>query len=394
MEVDTIDAQRVTCRFLMSYLETSRLLVGTSAAVREIEFEIQCAARSDAKVLVTGESGVGKEVVAKLIHKNSYRSHAPLITINCAGVPDSLLESELFGHVRGSFTDAYRDKRGWLEQAHGGTIFMDEVGEMSLRMQALLLRFLENGEIQRVGSERAHSRVDVRIIAATTRDLLARVKEQQFREDFYYRLNVVHIPVPPLRERREDIPLLLDHFTESYAERHQGKPVQISADAMARLLEHDWPGNIRELKNVVERIVVRSRSGIVGENELPHEIRRTVWPARESGADVRVKVVSDALYDRMTLGRESFWVVVHEPFMSHDITRQDLREIVSRGLEQTRGSYKTLTQLFNLDPGDYKRLLSFLRKYECHMPFQRFRTIPRPEPAVVPSVVNDRAMAR
>src|SRR5262249_25190579 len=164
-------------------------LVGNSPRILEVDQDIQCAARSDAKVLITGESGVGKEVVAKLIHLRSARSHSPLVTMNCAGVPDSLLESELFGHMRGSFTDAWRDKRGWLDQAQGGAIFMDEVGEMSLRMQALLLRFLESGEIQRVGSDRVHTVVDVRVIAATNRNLVERVAEKSFREDLYYRLN-------------------------------------------------------------------------------------------------------------------------------------------------------------------------------------------------------------
>jgi len=179
--------------------------VGASAILREIEQEILCTSSSDAKVLITGESGVGKEIVARSIHQRSRRSHLPLVTINCSGVPDSLLESELFGHVRGSFTDAYRDRRGWLEQADGGTIFLDEVGEMSLRMQALLLRFLENGEIQRVGSERVTSTVDVRVIAATNRNLLSQVAGKNFREDLYYRLNVIHVAIPSLRERKEDI---------------------------------------------------------------------------------------------------------------------------------------------------------------------------------------------
>src|ERR1700737_720176 len=167
-------------------MKAHRQLVGSSSTVHLIEQEIECAARSDAKVLITGETGVGKEVVARLIHDRSRRAQDRLVTINCAGVPDSLLESELFGHVRGSFTDAYRDKRGWLEQAHGGTIFMDEVGEMRLRMQALLLRFLENGEIQRVGSDRPQAKVDVRVIAATNRSLQAQIAEKTFRLDLYY----------------------------------------------------------------------------------------------------------------------------------------------------------------------------------------------------------------
>ena len=170
-------------------------LVGVSAAIRSVEEEIDHAARCDAKVLITGESGVGKEIVARLIHDGSARSRGPLITINCAGFPDSLLESELFGHVKGSFTDAHRDKRGWLEAANGGTIFMDEVGEMSLRMQALLLRFLETGEIQRVGSDRRLPPVDVRVITATHRRLVEHIADKTFREDLYYRLNVVHIEV-------------------------------------------------------------------------------------------------------------------------------------------------------------------------------------------------------
>src|SRR5580700_4255981 len=209
--------------------------------MREVAQEILCASRSNAKVLITGESGVGKEVVARLIHQGGQRAKSPLVTINCAGVPDTLLESELFGHVRGSFTDAYRDKRGWLEQASGGTIFMDEVGEMSLRMQALLLRFLENGEIQRVGSEQVRSALNVRVIAATNRDLMTRIAEKSFREDLFYRLNVIHVAILPLRERREDIPLLFDHFIRVYCGHHGTEPPCVSEETMARLTAYDWP---------------------------------------------------------------------------------------------------------------------------------------------------------
>ncbi|RPJ56599.1 MAG: sigma-54 factor interaction domain-containing protein, partial [Acidobacteria bacterium] len=185
--------------------EDGEQLIGTSPAMRDLREEITYAARSDAKILITGESGVGKEILARQIHRQSNRARAQLVTINCAGLPDSLLESELFGHVRGSFTGAYRDKAGLLELANSGTIFMDEVGEMSLRMQALLLRFLESGEIQRVGAERAQARVNVRVIAATNRNLTERIASKDFREDLYYRLNVIHLTVPPLRERREDV---------------------------------------------------------------------------------------------------------------------------------------------------------------------------------------------
>jgi transcriptional regulator with PAS, ATPase and Fis domain len=355
-------------------------LIGTSPAIKNIEEEVECAARSDAKVLITGESGVGKEVIARLIHQRSLRSRSPLVTINCAGVPDSLLESELFGHVRGSFTDAYRDKRGWLEQAQSGTIFLDEIGEMSLRMQALLLRFLENGEIQRVGSDRAHSVVDVRVIAATNRNLLSRISDKQFREDLYYRLNVIHVPVPALRERRQDIPALFSYFIRSYGKKHRlGEPI-FSEDVTARLAAYDWPGNVRELKNVAERLVIRSR-GQIAVADLPKEISGKWSEPTAPPTDSRPEVQSaDMLFERMSVGGESFWSVVYEPFMSRDLTRRELRAIVSRGLEQTRGSYKLLVQLFNMNPDDYKRLLSFLRKYECHMPFQKFRSVPvRPD---------------
>src|SRR5687768_4308930 len=226
------------------------LMIGASDAIREVEQEIEHAARSNAKVLITGESGVGKEIVAKLIHQRSNRGRGPLVTINCAGFPDSLLETELFGHVKGSFTDAYRDKRGWLEMAHGGTIFMDEVGEMSLRMQALLLRFLETGEIQRVGSDRRLPSLDVRVITATHRRLIDRIADKTFREDLYYRLNVVHIEVPPLRDRREDIFVLLNHFLGMFAETHRINVPEVTPEALKQLTSYHWPGNVRELRNV------------------------------------------------------------------------------------------------------------------------------------------------
>jgi DNA-binding NtrC family response regulator len=371
-------------------MKTQRQLVGTSSTVQLIEQEIECAARSDAKVLITGETGVGKEVVARLIHEQSRRAQEPLITINCAGVPDTLLESELFGHVRGSFTDAYRDKRGWLEQAHGGTIFMDEVGEMSLRMQALLLRFLENGEIQRVGSEQVRSALNVRVIAATNRDLMKRIAEKSFREDLFYRLNVIHVSISPVRERVEDIPLLFDHFIRVYCERHRIDRPVVLEETMARLTAYQWPGNVREIKNVVERLVVRTQSGVITPEDLPREISgRWVAPAA-SHATVAIRPTPDVLFERMSVDGESFWSVVYEPFMSRDLTRQDLRLVVSRGLEETRGSYKALVQFFNLAPGDYKRFLSFLRKYECQMPFQPFRALDTrlgaPRPTDVPLV--------
>src|SRR2546425_7742925 len=233
-------------------------MVGRSEGIRAIATDIECAARSDAKVLITGETGVGKEVVARLIHQRSARMSAPLVTLNCAGLPDSLLESELFGHVRGSFTGAYRDKPGLLEMAPNGTLFLDEVGEMSPRMQVVLLRFLESGEIQRVGADRAHARVNVRLVTATNRDLEAQIAAGNFREDLFFRLNVIRLSIPPLRERAEDIPLLVNYFLHSYRQVHQTPASEVSPEAMEALVAHPWPGNVPELKNVVERIVLKA----------------------------------------------------------------------------------------------------------------------------------------
>jgi DNA-binding NtrC family response regulator len=353
-------------------------LVGVSPAIAEVREEIAWAARTDAKVLISGESGVGKEVVARLIHQASLRSRLPLVTINCAGVPDNLLASEMFGHVRGSFTSAHRDTAGWLQQAHRGTIFMDEIGEMSAQMQTLLLRFLENGEVQRVGaSELGTARVDVRVIAATNRRLLDRVNAGEFRADLYYRLNVIHFEIPPLRARREDIPVLWQHFVGTFAERHRIPPPRCTPSLMSRLTAYEWPGNVRQLRNLVERVVVRSDGGELTEHDLPPEFERSVAPA----APV-VPSLSRAreLFDRMATDGEGFWSVVHPAFMARDLTRDELREIVRSGLTTTRGSYKGLVRLFNMPDQDYKRFLTFLHKHRTHFSVHEFRMIrPRVE---------------
>ena len=361
--------------------------IGISAAIRHVEVEMDYSARSDAKVLITGESGVGKEIAARLIHQRSRRAHLPVVTINCAGIPDSLLESELFGHVRGSFTNAYRDRLGLLEMADGGTIFMDEVGEMSLRMQALLLRFLETGEIQRVGAQGVQSRVDVRVIAATNRDLVERIGSRDFREDLYYRLNVIHITIPPLRARREDIPMFLRHFFTAYAERHGVKPPELAPETLARLVAYDWPGNVRELKNLAERLIVRSPADIIPPTGLPPEIL-TSARAATARPSPNATSLAGSLFERMVDGHESFWSVVYPLFTTRDLTRRDLRQIVTRGLERTHGNYKVLSELFNMpEPGDYRRFLNFLRRHGCEVPFQHFRTV-KGQPADVDP--NDR----
>jgi DNA-binding NtrC family response regulator len=352
-------------------METTTML-GASAAMQAVERKISTAAACGAKVLITGESGVGKELVARLIHERGQRRTAPFVPMNCAGLPDTLLESELFGHVRGSFTGAYRDKRGRLEAAHKGTIFMDEIGEMSLRMQAMLLRFLETGEIQRVGADRSLPPLDVRIISATHRNLVAGVADQSFREDLFYRLNVVHIEVPPLRERRDDIALLLRHFLQAFSGIHQLPVPDMSAMALQRLLAYEWPGNVRELKNVAERLVVSGgQDGKVDVSSLPmqigHERRSTPKSSGEPLGEQRL--------NRLLAEGLSFWEEVHEPFMKRDLTREDVRQIVEAGLTYTRGNYKMLVRAFNMPPRDYKRFLSFLRTHGCHVSYQSFRMV-------------------
>ena len=243
-------------------------LVGASRAMATLREQTGAAARSDAKVLITGESGSGKEVVAHLLHEGSRRARRRMVVLNCAGVQETLLETELFGHMRGSFTGAFRDRPGLFETANGGTAFLDEVGEMSPRMQGVLLRFLETGELQRVGSSRVDMRVDVRVVAATNRILSDRVASGHFRLDLFYRLNVLHVHVPPLRERLGDVPELLTHFIARYAAEYRLAPPVIKPCALATLVKYHWPGNVRELKNLAERLVVRASGDSIGGRDI------------------------------------------------------------------------------------------------------------------------------
>jgi len=243
-------------------------LVGKAPAMQEVYKKIGAVAGSTSSVLITGESGSGKELVAKAIHSYSGRGKGPFIAVNCAAMPEALLESELYGHVKGAFTGAIRDKEGKAEVADGGTLFLDEIGEMPLSIQAKLLRFLEEKKFERVGSTESVE-VDVRILAATNRDLRMQIKKQLFREDLYYRLNVVSIELPSLRERKDDVPLLVARFM---ARSNAGKLPEISRDAMKLLERYDWPGNVRELKNAIEHAVILSRGSTILPEHLPAHI--------------------------------------------------------------------------------------------------------------------------
>jgi two-component system response regulator PilR (NtrC family) len=246
-------------------------IIGQSSNMRSIFELIQTIAPQTSRILITGESGTGKELVARAIHENSQRSQAPFITINCGAFPETLLESELFGYMKGSFTGANENRQGLFQAAHGGTLFMDEIGNMSLTMQVKLYRVLQEGKVRPIGSTE-ESDVDVRIIAATNKNFEKEIAEGRFREDLYYRLSVIPIQLPPLRDRREDIPLLARHFLETFRKVME-KPVEsISPEAMSRLESYDWPGNVRELENTMERAIALETTGEVTLRVLPDRI--------------------------------------------------------------------------------------------------------------------------
>jgi DNA-binding NtrC family response regulator len=253
-------------------------IVGTSPAVRKVVAMIEKVAPTDATVLIRGPSGAGKELVARALHGNSPRNDKPLVTVNCATLQESLLESELFGHEKGAFTGADKAKAGLFEVAEGGTLFIDEIAEMAAAMQAKLLRVLEDGHYRRVGGIQEYH-ADVRVVAATNKPLEEAQKAGKFREDLYYRLNVVHITVPPLRTRAEDIPLLVEHFVRRYV-RESGKRIEgLALEALEMLRAYRWPGNVRELQNVIERAVVLTDGPTIGVDDLPLELSLGVAPA-------------------------------------------------------------------------------------------------------------------
>jgi DNA-binding NtrC family response regulator len=363
----------------MSFTEQP-VLIGESPVIDQLRTDIQSAARTHAKVLITGDTGSGKEVVARLIHMQSARNRQPFMAVNCSGIPETLLASELFGHTRGSFTGAYRDKVGLIRQADRGTLFLDELGEMSLAMQATLLRFTETGEIQTVGADGPGGRADVRLITATNRDLRAQIAAGEFREDLYYRLNVIHIRIPPVRERGRDVLLLFRHFLRRASEAHRLPPPDLTPDVEELVLAYQWPGNVRELRNVTERIALRDSNRPLTSADLPVEVRggeqATVAVA---GLPPRVPEqpqgpgIAQHLWDKLMTGSD-FWEVVQKPFRAHEVTRAELASLIDRGLQETRGSYRALVRLFNLPPSDYKRFHAFLYQQNCNLPVGPYRT--------------------
>ena len=260
-------------------------IIGQSENMKEIFRVIDKVADTDSTIIIHGESGTGKGLVARAIHKNSHRKEKPFIPINCGAIPENLLESELFGHVRGAFTGATSPKPGKFELADGGTIFLDEIGDMSAELQVKVLRVLEDKEFEQVGGSKT-IKVDVRIIAATHRDLEEEVQKGAFREDLYYRLNVIPVHLPPLRERKSDVSLLVCHFLRHFNEKNNRAVEVVSDEAMKIMMCYFWPGNVRELKNIVERLVVLKESGKISSQDLPEKLRRAKAPAPRSNMEI------------------------------------------------------------------------------------------------------------
>jgi len=296
-------------------------------------------ARHPSTVLVTGESGTGKELVARLIHRASPRVDLPFVAVNCGAIPEPLLESELFGHAKGAFTGATADRLGLFEEASGGTLFLDEIGELPQVLQVKLLRALQEGEIRRVG-DNAPRRVDVRVVAATSRDLEAEVAAGRFRPDLYYRVNVVRLHLPPLRERREDIPELVHHFIALYSARFKLGVSGISAGAMRALMDYAWPGNVRELENVVERALVLTDGPRIDVEQLPASVR-------DAGAAPPVSAPGSAAADELDLSIKRHVESVE-------------RDLIARALARTGGNRTRAAQLLEIS---HRTLLYKIRDY-------------------------------
>ena len=329
-----------------------RSLVGESARMKEIYQLLTRVASSDSTVLIEGESGTGKELAARALHRNSVRAARPFVAINCAAIPEALLESDLFGHERGAFTGAVGLKKGRLEIADGGVLFLDEIGELAPALQVKLLRVLQEREFERVGGTHP-IKVDIRLIAATNRDLNEAVRNGQFRQDLYYRLAVVKMTMPPLRERKEDVPMLTRHFVQKYAERCKVKPKPVSREAMACLVNYDWPGNVRELENAIERALVLGSSESVLPEDLPESVLEQAPAAEMTGAnyhsrvrDVKKQLILDAVEQAHGNYVEAARMLcVHPNYLHRLIRNLNMKDALNEALAEssTRAKKRTGT---------------------------------------------------
>ena len=271
-------------RALRARVDRPTEMIGESYGMARLREQVAMAAPTNGRVLIFGENGTGKELVARKIHEESRRAKGPFVEVNCAAIPEELIESELFGHIKGAFTGAVADRRGKFETATGGTIFLDEIADMSLKTQAKVLRVLQEQVVEAVGST-SRIRVDTRVLAATNKDLLTEIRAGRFREDLYFRLNVIPIFVPPLRDRREDIPLLAEHFMKGFAREHGKRPKTFDVSALGRLQVHAWPGNVRELRNVVERLIIMAQGDLITDRDLAFLDADGLGPGAETGGD-------------------------------------------------------------------------------------------------------------
>jgi DNA-binding NtrC family response regulator len=302
-------------------------LIGASPALRRVLDVVERVADTDSTVLITGESGTGKEMIARALHWSSRRAERMFVTVNCGAIPEELLESELFGHVRGAFTNAVSHREGRFALAHAGTIFLDEIGDMSPALQVKLLRVLQDRTFEPVGS--SHSvKVDVRVIAATNQKLDVAIREKRFREDLFYRLNVIPIELPPLRERRDDVPLLAAHFLRLAAEEKKLGPCTLAPEALELLVRHDWPGNVRELENLIERSVVLRGKGEIGARDLPAELQRADAPLAPATAPAQLAQAGVAF---------------------HEVVDRFQADLILRALEQTHWNKNKAAQLLGLN---------------------------------------------
>ena len=311
---------------LTTEVRQEQSLVGESARIKEIFQFLARVAPTESTVLIEGESGTGKELLARALHRNSHRANKPFVAINCAAIPESLLESDLFGHERGAFTGAAAQKKGRLEIADGGVVFLDEIGELAPALQVKLLRVLQEREFERVGGTQS-IKIDIRLVAATNRDLTEAVRGGEFRQDLYYRLAVVKLTMPPLREHRDDIPMLTRHFVQKYAKRSKVKAKPVSREAMAALVNYEWPGNVRELENAIERALVMGSSDAVLLEDLPESLLEQESPAE-----------------------------MHEG-KYHASVKELKKQLIADAVEQTRGNYVEAAVILGVHPNYLHRLI-------------------------------------
>jgi len=343
-------------------------ILGISEKILEVKEIAQQVAPTNISVLIVGESGTGKELVVKVLHENSARSEKPLINVNCGAIPEGILESELFGHEKGSFTGASERRKGYFEAANNGTIFLDEIGEMSLATQVKLLRVLEEGEFMRVGGNKT-IKVDVRIIAATNKDLLKAVKKGHFRKDLYYRLKAVTIHLPPLRERKEDIPILAEHFISEFGKKNNITAKGISPEAIKILQEYSWPGNIRELKNMLESLVVLKKGEIIKRNDIPANFREQ--ETYDSNLPVHLNMTSEQsereIIYRTLLSLKSDLmeiknILINRPNMYNTLPAR--RILNGEIVEEDMNKYVDDEGILSLEKLEQKAILDAIKKYD------------------------------